>query len=793
MYNLGDLIARLGLDTKPLKADVQKAQMLMHQVHTSAERMGTRFETAARGAETMIRPLLGLAGVAGGIFTLHEAIEKLSEATQLAARIEVMNHVLEMTGKNAGYTERELKGYRDRIMALGIATKEAIHIEQLFIQSQMDVAGALKLARAAQDLAVISGQNSSEAAETLTQAIVAQRPILLKQFGIIVSLEDMYSEMAKSLGKQADALTEGEKRQAFFNAIMRQSATVAGSYETAMRDVGKLMTSLPRYLDEASEAVGEHFLPVMEASVHAVKNVAERVTEMFQSVESATSKFYAARDSFEAKAASAVKLADRYDALKVKAKLNAQEQEELRKIIEQLTAIMPAAASEWDEANRVIGINTERVRANLEQKRALFRVEQGKVIREWAEQWEQLNEETEKFGKLSEVGVPAVPKVQLDWWKALTGQFAPYKTSLVDVNEKVADLHAQQNDLTIALSQGFDAVGDYAGVQHYLAKVLGEETGTQLANAIRDLQDSSTEAAAARNAVAGLGSTSAVTAEQLKELGTYLQGLFDTPFNRQFQQDVDEMRKDAEDSARRQEQLVADLPRRQLQAYKEMLDQGRLTGDELESVWSQYSQLRMAQIQAELEEYRKVGASEEFIAQAQAARFYELNEEMRAVFAETASIVEQISKQMAEGMQGALENTFFDWFRGEVQGLRGFVYSFADQMLQVMSRIAAEKAAMATMEFLGSMIPGLQHGGVVTQPTLAWVGERGPEAVIPLSGEPDQSLWNRVLRREPAGTRGQPVNITVNVQTSDAASFMQSSAQVAARTLVSLANAGRNL
>ena len=30
-------------------------------------------------------------------------------------------------------------------------------------------------------------------------------------------------------------------------------------------------------------------------------------------------------------------------------------------------------------------------------------------------------------------------------------------------------------------------------------------------------------------------------------------------------------------------------------------------------------------------------------------------------------------------------------------------------------------------------VPGLAHGGIVTRPTLAMIGEAGPEAVIPLS------------------------------------------------------------
>jgi len=48
---------------------------------------------------------------------------------------------------------------------------------------------------------------------------------------------------------------------------------------------------------------------------------------------------------------------------------------------------------------------------------------------------------------------------------------------------------------------------------------------------------------------------------------------------------------------------------------------------------------------------------------------------------------------------------------------------------------------------LGQEIPGLQSGGIVTRPTLALIGERGPEAVVPLS------------RSGPLG----PVSVTINV------------------------------
>jgi len=43
------------------------------------------------------------------------------------------------------------------------------------------------------------------------------------------------------------------------------------------------------------------------------------------------------------------------------------------------------------------------------------------------------------------------------------------------------------------------------------------------------------------------------------------------------------------------------------------------------------------------------------------------------------------------------------------------------------------KNQVGNFDFPGFDIPGFADGGVVTRPTLAMVGEKGPEAIIPLS------------------------------------------------------------
>ena len=184
-----------------------------------------------------------------------------------AARTQMLGTVVKTVGTNAGYSEEELKATEDRIKSLGITTQEARLAITRFIQSELDLADAAKVARVAQDLAVISGQNSSEAFQTLTQAIVSQRPILLKQFGIVQNLNNVYDKQAEKLGKSAELLTESEKKNAFLNVILEEGAKVVGTYEMAMGDVGKQMSSFKRHIEETANAFGKYYLPIMLKAV----------------------------------------------------------------------------------------------------------------------------------------------------------------------------------------------------------------------------------------------------------------------------------------------------------------------------------------------------------------------------------------------------------------------------------------------------------------------------------------------------------------------------------------------
>lgn len=204
-----------------------------------------------------------LATLTAGLFNF------LQRSADIAARNEVLATSMEVVAKNAKLSTLEMQAQVERIKQLGITTSGATQAVLDFVQADLKLADASKIARAAQDLAVIANVNSTQAFERLTTAIQIQQPRLLRQFGIMTTLDQIYGQFASTVGKNADQLTTLEKRQAFINKILEEAAKVAGAYEAAMNDVGKMQASLDRLWEEAQNILGQQLLPVLRLIVDA--------------------------------------------------------------------------------------------------------------------------------------------------------------------------------------------------------------------------------------------------------------------------------------------------------------------------------------------------------------------------------------------------------------------------------------------------------------------------------------------------------------------------------------------
>jgi len=249
----------------------------LNQIGTASTKAAADTTRAAQTMQSQITSMASgiaasLAGIGLGRF--------VSDLAMTAARTETLGIVLQTVGRIAGYTATELAIQEENVKKLGITAQAARLSLAQMMQAQLDVNQATKLARVAQNAAVIANENSSETMEALLHGITALQPIILRQRGIIVNLEKAYTDYAEAQGVATESLTFEMKQQIALNEVLKAGERILGTYEAAMGTAGKQWTSLPRYIEEAKNALGEAFLPAMSEGLNLMMDFLEGLTNL---------------------------------------------------------------------------------------------------------------------------------------------------------------------------------------------------------------------------------------------------------------------------------------------------------------------------------------------------------------------------------------------------------------------------------------------------------------------------------------------------------------------------------
>lgn len=241
-----------------------------------------------------------LGGIAAGVASKvtqvlfdmsQQAIQFMKGSVDLRARVDTLSITLEQMGTRAGYSKDQLSQYEEELKSTGITTSAAIQSMVRMIRANIDLAEASKLARISQDAAVVAGINSSQAFERMVLGIQKREPEMLDELGITLNRTDAYERFAVTVGKTVKQLSTAEQQQAILNDIYRQSAVVAGVYESAMGSVGKQVTSLPRYFEELQLAVGGAFQSAYSAKIEFMTDTLKDLHEWVKENEDAIAQF----------------------------------------------------------------------------------------------------------------------------------------------------------------------------------------------------------------------------------------------------------------------------------------------------------------------------------------------------------------------------------------------------------------------------------------------------------------------------------------------------------------------
>lgn len=253
---------------------INKASSTLKQVEKDLEGLnktvgqgGTSAKTASLGFGELV------AGVAAGsaianittdafrqLFDIVSQLpQKFFDFVKSASEIEGLGVAMHVVANNAGITAEEVDKVRDSVIEQNVTTEAATRLLTDLIRKEVDYKQAVDLVTAAQNIAVASNMDSSEAVERISHAISTGNTFLLRELGIREDLNVVFAQYADSVGKSVDELDASGKAQAIVNEILKEGEKYTGLYSISMGNAAKVMRSLERAQQEIAYVFGTVF------------------------------------------------------------------------------------------------------------------------------------------------------------------------------------------------------------------------------------------------------------------------------------------------------------------------------------------------------------------------------------------------------------------------------------------------------------------------------------------------------------------------------------------------------
>jgi hypothetical protein len=214
--------------------------------------------------------LMAAAGVLAGqaVSSLIEQMAKFgAQSVFVAARTQTLTLAAEYLGQQTGKSRDEVDALLKTLNKQGISMQESANLVTQLSRANLGLEHATELAAIAQNTASIAGLSSSETLNQIIQAIITLQPRMLHTVGIMATLQGAEQRVAEQTGRTVNSFTAEERQMILLNDVLRAGAQIQGTYAVTMQTVGKQLTSLPRFVQDAQTAIGETFLPTLSEGV----------------------------------------------------------------------------------------------------------------------------------------------------------------------------------------------------------------------------------------------------------------------------------------------------------------------------------------------------------------------------------------------------------------------------------------------------------------------------------------------------------------------------------------------
>ena len=192
-------------------------------------------QRAAKAAGAALGVYLGVQGVRALAAAISSSIDFANALSTLEAKArDVTQTGSQMIGTIQGITTNQLS----MAEAAGVAAQAV----QLFGQAGADSVG--QLTQIAGQAATVFGKTIPEALNIMFQGIASGRATTLRQIGLFIDLDKAAIDMADSLGKSVDELTEAELATSRLNSVLEAGAGAFSDLDIDVNVLDRLKTSL---------------------------------------------------------------------------------------------------------------------------------------------------------------------------------------------------------------------------------------------------------------------------------------------------------------------------------------------------------------------------------------------------------------------------------------------------------------------------------------------------------------------------------------------------------------------
>lgn len=198
---------------------------------------GRDFANQAQGLGGLVRLY---ATYAANVFALSAAFQSLSAAMDTQNMIRGLTQLGAASGQSLTSISKQFAAATQNSLSM----REAMESTTRAVSSGLSGEQAVEIAEMATKASQALGVNLTDAVSRLTRGITKFEPELLDELGIFVRLDSAVEKYARQLGKAASTLTENERLQAFYNAVIEQTRKKFGEIDIPINPYTKFLAVL---------------------------------------------------------------------------------------------------------------------------------------------------------------------------------------------------------------------------------------------------------------------------------------------------------------------------------------------------------------------------------------------------------------------------------------------------------------------------------------------------------------------------------------------------------------------